>query len=335
MFHRVAFLTFCGLLLMPACSAETPSVKLQNAAKPELQMPAVGLGTAGYIAVPERKAELWNDSVAEKAVTEWLKAGGRRIDTAIDYNDQKGIGKAIREQSIPRSDIFIVSKVGGGPLGYNETLNQFQTILSQLNTTYVDLLLIHWPVPMPSTSSDPSCQQGAQARDCRQSSWKAMERIFTLGSALAIGVSNFEKSHLQDIVDMHGLLPAVNQVEYHPYWHEDDLVAFCRELDIAFNTYSPLGTPDWAPDHRGWNSSILELPVIKRIAESHRKSPAQIVLRWAWEKGLLLNPRSWNSSHMTENLSIFDFELNKDDIQQIENIPKPENPKICPYPKTV
>ena len=322
-----------ALLIPLTLGAKMPSVDLHNAAKPGLQMPVMGIGTCGYAISPNEKAELWNNSIAEKAVLAWLNLGGRRIDTSLDYLDQPGIGRAIRSQTaVPREEIFITSKVGGGPLGYNETLDQLTTILDQLNTSYVDLLLIHWPLPVWSNSRDPACQHESQARACRQSSWRAMEEIFHSGRALAVGVSNFEMSHLQDIVDMNSLLPAVNQVEYHPYWHEDDLVAYCRDKSIVFNTYSPLGTPDWGPDHRGWNSSILDLPLIRDIACRHAKSPAQVLLRWALEKKLVLNPRSWNEKHMAENLDIFDFELTSDEARQIDDVPKPANPKVCPYP---
>eukprot|EP00118_Oscarella_pearsei_P024743 m.306705 g.306705 ORF g.306705 m.306705 type:complete len:335 (+) comp41516_c0_seq1:50-1054(+) len=326
---------FSTLLVSLTIAKDLPSVKLQNAAVPGTEMPAMGIGTFGYALFPGGRAEYWNNSAAETAVLAWLKAGGSRIDTAEGYGDQPGIGKAIREQAVPRNKIFITSKVGGGPLGYNETIKAFNKVIGELNTTYVDLLLIHWPGPLPKLSSDPKCTHSSTGRDCRQSSWLAMEFIFKSGGAKAIGVSNFEQNHLQDIIDLKSLLPAVNQFEYHPYWHEDDLVQFCQNHSIVVNSYSPLGTPDWAPWTHLWNSSILDLPVIKSIAKSHQKSPAQVVLRWAWEKNIVLNPRSWNDQHMAENLDIFNFQLTEDDVKQIMSFPKPAVPKVCPDPHNI
>ena len=300
-------------------------------------MQAMGIGTFGYASHPGQKAEYWNNSVTATAVSAWLKAGGRRIDTAYDYRGEAGVGMAVLHQTeVHRSEIFITSKVGGLPPGYNDTLEQFQEILTQMNLTYVDLLLIHWPGPLPLKSSDPKCKLiSGSDKECRQSSWLALEKIFKSGGAKAIGVSNFEQNHIQDILDLKSLVPSVNQIEYHPYWHEDGLVEFCQNHSIAVNSYAPLGTPDWGPDHRDWNSTILDLPVVKEIAKAHSKSPAQILLRWAWQKNILLNPRTWNDDHMAENLNIFDFELSDDEWKQIASVPKPATPKVCPDPHLI
>lgn len=312
--------------------ADAPSVPLNNAAKPGTRMPVYGIGTCGYSPGPPVPGEHWNDSVAVKAMGEWLKLGGRRIDTSLDYGDQGGVGQAVAESGIPREEIFVTSKVGGGPMGYNETLDQFKTVLSTLNMTYVDLLLIHWPWPIHGKSSDPACQNGAaSANSCRVSSWKAMLEIFNSGGAKAIGVSNFEVKHLEGLKT--GVpMPAVNQVEFSPYWHEMDIVNYCKEHQIVFNGYAPLATPDWAPSSHHWNGSLLDQPIMKKIAQSHSKSPAQVALRWSIQNDIVINPRSWDPDHMKEDLEL-DFVLTDEEMQQIANVPKPSNPKVCPDPR--
>ena len=329
-----------ALLTIQTCiSVEVPSVTLMNAAIPGTKMPVVGIGTGAYVYKPRTEpGEIWTNDTAEKAVGEWLTLGGRRIDASLSYRNQPGVGKAIKESSVNREDIFIVSKVGSGglvsgsALGYNDTMRQVQPMLDSLQVDYVDLLLIHWPGP-PGNSSDPACKGNPPTwRKCRQSTWKAMEEIFKSGKAKAIGVSNFEKNHLEDIIVMNSTLPAVNQVEFHPYWHEVDLLAFCQQYNITFNGYSPLGCPDWAPPSHHWNHTVLEEPTVTTIAKAHNRTPAQVVLRWEWQQGVLAQPRTVNSDHMKENLNYFDFMLSDDEMKQISNISPPSNPKVCPDP---
>ena len=204
-------------------TAEVPSVTLMNAAKPGLKMPVAGIGTWGYVhqqgtGIP---GEVWNDTVAEKAVKEWLALGGRRVDGSLGYLDQVGVGNAVKASGIPREEIFMTSKVSLA--GYNETFTQMDQILGDLQMEYVDLLLIHVPLVW-SPGTDQACQEDVPSwRGCRQSVWKALEKLFNDGKALVIGVSNFEQKHLEDIIMMNSTVPSVNQVEYHPYWHEDDL----------------------------------------------------------------------------------------------------------------
>eukprot|EP00117_Sycon_ciliatum_P049247 scpid82334/ scgid34943/ Uncharacterized oxidoreductase Mvan_2161 len=321
------------LLLQHSVADDAPSVALANAAKPGTRMPVYGIGTCGYSPGPEVPGEHWNDSVAVKAIGEWLKLGGRRIDTSLDYRDQPGVGQAVRQSGIARDEIFITSKVGGGPLGYNETLDQFKEVLSTLNMTYVDLLLIHWPWPLVGGSSDPACQDGAaSANSCRQSSWKAMVEILNSGGARAVGVSNFEIKHIQSLQAGSSLpLPAVNQVEFSPYWHEIELLEFCKTHQIVFNGYAPLATPDWAPHSHHWNASLLDSSVLKKIGDAHSKTPAQVALRWSMQMDVVINPRTWDPEHMKEDLDL-NFVLTSDEMEQITNVPKPSNNKVCPDP---
>ena len=169
------------------------------------------------------------------------------------------------------------SLAGGGALGYNDTIIQMKPILDTLQLDYVDLLLFHWPGP-PGNSSDPVCQgDPPTCRACRQATWRAMEDLYKMRKTRAIGVSNFEKNHLEDIFAMNSLLPSVNQVEFHPYWHEDDLLDFCKSYNITYNGYAPLGTPDWAPTQRHWNHTLLQEPTLEQIAKSHRRTAAALL----------------------------------------------------------
>lgn len=327
MLRSVVAIAFALLAL--AAAVDIPSVPLMNAARPGLKMPVAGIGTWGY----GEPGEVWNDDIAEKAVSQWLALGGRRIDGANDYHDQPGVAKAVNASGVARSDIFITSKLS--PNGYNETLKQMTKILSDLNMSYVDLLLIHWPGP-PFLSTDPACKGDPSSwKACRQSVWKAMTEIYNSGQAHAIGVSNFERNHLDDIIGMGGLIPAVNQVEFHPYWHEDDLVAYCKMNKVVFNSYAPLGTPDWAPSTHNWNGTILQLPAIQEIAKVHNRTAAQVIQRWEWQQGVVVNPRTKDPVHMKENLNFFDFELVDDEMKVISNLPKPKNPKVCPDPHII
>lgn len=302
-------------------------------------MPVVGIGTWGYVHTTGtgKPGEVWNDTVAESAVKEWLKLGGRRIDNAHDYFDQSGVGKGIKESGVPRKDIFLVSKIDGLALGYNSTLKQMENILSTLQVDYVDLLLIHWPGPPSPLSSDPACQGDPSTwSECRRSTWKAMEAIYNANKSRAIGVSNFEQIHLEDIISMGGMIPAVNQIEYSIYWHEDDLVKACQSQNILVNGYSPLGAPDWAPTSHHWKNSQLEDPLVKQIAKKYKRTPAQIILRWEWQNGVIVNPRTMNVTHMQDNLNIFDFSLSDEEMKSLADPPsKPSNPKVCPDPSKI
>ena len=327
-FFQIALV--CTLALLPTClTAEAPSVTLMNAAKPGTKMPVTGIGTGFYNHHPgsDKPGEVWNDTIAEKAIKEWIVLGGRRVDGCVDYGDQIGIGNAIKASGMKREDIFMTSKI---PLvGYNETFDSMKHLLSDLQMDYVDLLLIHSPA-LVGNSTDPACKRDLPTwRGCRQSVWKAFEELFNNGKALAIGVSNFELKHLEDILMMNSMIPSVNQVEYQPYWHEDDLVAFCKTHNILFNGYSPLGAPDWGPATRGWNGTILELPLIQSIAKAHQCTPAQVIQRWQWQQGIVVNPRSMNQDHMKENLNFFDFELSDDEMKKMSTIKPPDHPKVC------
>jgi len=316
-----------------------PAANLYNAAVPGLQMPVVGIGTGGYGIAPNgTDGEYWDDDVAYAAVSLWLSLGGRRIDTSNDYNTQTGIGKAMKDSKIPRSSLFITSKIGPRyPLGYDETLKQYNDSLVQLGVDNVDLLLIHWPGVNPQAVPPPQpCHDGQLTyKVCRQQTWLALEYLFKQGRVKAIGTSNFEENHLQDILALKSLVPSVNQVEYHAYWHEDDLVHFCQNRMITYNAYASLATPDHMAFHKDiMPQPLISHPAVTTIANTVGKSPAQVLLRWAWQQGIVSNPRTKSRDHMIENMHIFDFLLTEAQMRAISELNIPSR-KVCGDPATI
>jgi len=320
-------------VLIQCIDAAVPMVPLKNAAVEGLTMPATGLGLGGYGnnkrvgygGYPECFAESAGcGEFTKKAISDWFAAGGRRLDSADSYGNEKSVGEAWRSSSINRRDLFILSKVGPSqPLGYNETLNQFSTIKANLQTAYVDLLLIHWPTSR-SRSTDPACNHGSphfNEKDCRISTWRAMIEIFNSGGAKAIGVSNYENSHIQEIMDAKLLVPSVNQCHFNPYGGsaQMDKVKFCKANDIVYLGYSPLGIPDWHkfPSGSGMSSTPLKDPTILSIASAHEKSAAQVIMAWEWSLGIPVNPRSQNAKHMAENLDIYNITISSAESAKI------------------
>lgn len=223
------------------------------------------------------------------ATVTWLKSGGRRIDHGDSYEDMISVGAGIKDSGVPRSEIFITTKVGDGGLGLGakDIHTQFEYYLQQTGTSYVDLLLIHWPTS-GDNSSTPVCQMRGASYDataCRLDSWKALLAIMAAGKAKAVGVSNFNTAHLQEIIDAKLPLPSVNQCPYNPHLHsaQAELLAMCKKHDIIFNSYSPLGIPDFHK-YLGQDFSLVEDPKLKPLAKKHGLSPAQILL--AWQAGI-------------------------------------------------
>ena len=159
-----------------------------------------------------------------------------------------------------------------------------------------------------------------------------MELVYERGQARAIGVSNFEKQHLMDIFNMNSLMPAVNQFEFHGYWHEFELVEYCQSYKITVNAYAPLGTPDVTYGY--WDPVLTSQPTAINIGRKYGKSATQVWLRWIYQQGIVSNPRSWNISHQQENMEIFDFQLNQEDMLQLSSVTPPAGkvPKVCPDP---
>jgi len=254
---------------------------------------------------------------------QWLHMGGRRIDNADSYYNMRAIGKAMADSKVPREEIFLVSKIGSGmPMGKQETFDQIQESLRQYNTNYIDLVLIHWPTSS-GNSSDPHCQMHSttyDAKACRLTTWQALLTLWKEKKIRAVGVSNFNTSHLQEIIDAGLELPSVNQCPFNPhlYTAQKELVEFCKAHDILFNSYSPLGIPDWHkyPLSISTTGVLIEEPALERIGAAHGLSAAQTLLSWQWSMGMVFNPRSMNITHMQENLapSVFSTKLSSADM---------------------
>lgn len=232
----------------------------------------------------------------EHAVKTALKIGYRSIDTASFYENERGVGQAIKESGIPRQEIFVTTKVWNDQQGYDSTLRAFEESRKKLGLEYIDLYLIHWPIPGKFKET-----------------WKALEKLYRDGLVRAIGVSNFQIHHLEDLLNDCEIKPAVNQVEFHPYLTQKQLLAFCKEHDIQMEA--------WAPLMRG---KVLDEPVIQTIAAKYGKTPAQVVLRWDLQHGVITIPKSVREERIKENSEIFDFQLTAEEMKQIDSLNKNE-----------
>jgi 2,5-diketo-D-gluconate reductase A len=228
----------------------------------------------------------------EASVTTALQAGYRHIDTARIYENEAEVGAAIAKSGVARDELFVTTKVWNADQGQDATRKAFDASLERLGLDHVDLYLIHWPVP---------------SADRYVETWRALEKIAAEGRARAIGVSNFQIPHLQRLIDETGTVPAVNQVELHPNLVQAELRAFHAEHGIAPEAWSPLA--------RG---GLLEDPAIATIAAKHGKSPAQAILRWHLQVGNVVIPKSVTPSRIAENLDVFGFELDAEDVRAIE-----------------
>ena len=230
----------------------------------------------------------------EDAVKFALHSGYRSIDTATIYRNEEGVGKAIKNSGIPREDIFLTTKVWNSDQGYEETLRAFETSRKVLDTTYLDLYLIHWPV-------DGKYKQ----------TWRALEKLYADGKVKAIGVSNFMVSHLEDILATCEIVPMVNQIEYHPYHQQNEVHQLCREHKIQMEAWSPL-----------MKGEILKVPAVMDIAEKYGKTPVHVVLRWDLQNGVVTIPKSVRADRIEDNAKIFDFELTDSEMQAIDVLEK-------------
>lgn len=218
-----------------------------------------------------------------------LRLGYRSIDTAAVYGNEKGVGEAVGASGIPRDQLFITSKIWNADQGYDSTLNAYEASLERLGMEYLDLYLIHWPV------------KGRYVE-----TWKAMVDLYHRGKVRAIGVSNFHIHHLKDIMAAGDVVPAVNQIELHPLLNQEAIRDFCRMNNIVVEAWSPL--------MRG----NLDLPVLGDLAVKHGKTPAQIVLRWHIQNGIVVIPKSVHEHRIRENAQVFDFSLSSEDMKMID-----------------
>ena len=224
-----------------------------------------------------------------------LGAGYRHIDTAAMYRNEEGVGAGIAASGLPRDDIFVTTKLNNNAHGRDRALRAFDESLARLGLESVDLYLIHWPLP---------------AQDRYVETWQALTELHAAGRARAIGVSNFQPAHLRRIVDATGVVPAVNQIELHPYLVQEKVRAVHAELGIATESWSPLAK----------GGTLLGEETITTIAEKYGRTPAQVVIRWHLQLGCVVIPKSVTPSRISENFDVFDFELADDDIASITDL---------------
>jgi len=247
-----------------------------------VKMPYFGLG----VYLSEDGREVIN------AIKWSLEAGYRHIDTASIYNNEKGVGAGIKESGVPREDIFVVSKVWNSDQGYDNTLEAFDKSLKRLDLDYLDLYLVHWPV-------------AGKYKD----TWKALEYLYKQKRVRAIGVSNFMQHHLEDLLKSAKTVPMVNQMEFHPYLVQQNLLDFCAAKNIQYEAWSPM-----------MQGRIFEIDAFKELATNYNKTIAQIVLRWNLQKGVITIPKSSKRERIVANADIFDFELSPDDIINLDGL---------------
>ena len=229
-----------------------------------------------------------DDAQAQTAVQAALACGYRLIDTAARYGNEAGVGRGIAASGVARSQVQLTSKLRGSEHGFDSTLRAFDATLAALGTDYLDLYLIHWPLPM---------------RDLYVDTWRAFVRLREEGRIRSIGVSNFQPAHIDRLLSGTGVLPAVNQIELHPDFTQAALRAWHARQGIVIECWSPLG--------RG---EVLKDATVARIAQKHGRSPAQILLRWHVQHGLVAIPKSQDPQRMRQNLAVFDFALDADDV---------------------
>lgn len=245
-------------------------------------IPQLGLGT-------------WplDDDQAATAVVQALEAGYRHIDTAVKYGNERGVGNGIRAGGVDRGELFITTKLDGQFQGEEKAAEGLEGSLRRLGLDYVDLLLIHWPLP---------------ARDEYVSTWRTFERLQSEGKVRSIGVSNFKPAHLERLMAETDVVPAVNQIQLSPAITRSAEREFHREHDIVTESYSPLG---------GSGADLLSAPILTQLGEKHGKTPGQLVLRWHIQQGLVTIPKTANPDRMSENMDVFDFTLDPQDLAEL------------------
>jgi 2,5-diketo-D-gluconate reductase A len=272
--------------------ATVPTITLNNG----IEIPQLGFGV--YQVPPEETRD---------AVQAALEVGYRHIDTAEMYGNEKGVGEGIRASGVPREEVFVTSKLNNGFHAHDDALKAFDGTLEALGSDYVDLFLIHWPLPGIDVDY--------------VETWKALEEIYESGRAKSIGVSNFNAHHLRKLHGETEVVPAVNQIEVHPYLAQDELRAFNAQHQIATEAWSPIA-----------QGKVLDDPTILRVAERYGKTASQVTLRWHVQRGDIVFPKSVTRSRVEENFDIFDFELSEDDLREITALDR--NERTGPDPDT-
>lgn len=260
-----------------------------------VKMPLFGLGLY--------KAE--NGEEVQGAMANGLEAGYRLFDTAAFYKNEEGVGNALNQTNVPREQIFITTKLWNSDQGFQQTLTAFETSLQLMKQEYLDLYLIHWPIPAKTIET-----------------WRALEKLYETGKVRAIGVSNFTINQLKQLLEIAEVPPMVNQVEFHPRLQQEELQEFCRDNNILYQAWSPL-----------MQGEALKIGEIMCLAEKYGKSEAQIILRWMLQKGISTIPKSVHKWRIFNNADLFTFELSDQDMEEMDRLDR--NERIGPDPENV
>jgi diketogulonate reductase-like aldo/keto reductase len=266
---------------------QVPNLTLNNG----VEMPSIGLGV--YQTPPDETRD---------AVEAALSTGYRHIDTAAAYGNEKQVGEAIAKSNVDRSDVFVETKIWISDYGYDETLHGFEKSAAKLGIEQIDLLILHQALP---TNFGRTLE-----------AYRALETLLADGKVRAIGVSNFMVEHLTQLLDASTVVPVVNQIEVHPYFQQREVQTFGAQHNIATQAWSPIGGITFYRD--GAHGSTLEDPAIVAIAETHTKSPAQVMLRWHLQQGRSVIPKSTKPHRIAENFDVFDFDLSADELAAID-----------------
>lgn len=263
-------------------------IRLNNGSK----IPQIGFGTSPL-----------NDRQVAPAVIAAIEAGYRHIDTAHKYNNERGVGQGIRDSGIPREELFITTKLDGPFQGNDRAIGGLEESLRRLGMDYVDLLLIHWPLPQ---------------RDQYVSTWKTFEKLLAAGKTRSIGLSNFKPAHIERLLAEATVRPAVNQIQMNPRITRPEQRAYNAEQGIVTEAWSPLGA----------GNDLLQDRTLQAIGEKYGKSPAQVVLRWHIELGVVAIPRSANPERIAQNIDIFDFTLTEEEVAAISALDTGAEPRV-------
>ncbi len=266
-----------------------PEITLNNGVK----IPQLGYGTFKC-----------SNEEAEAGVLAALACGYRHIDTALIYENEKGVGSGIQKSGVPREEIFLVSKLWNDDQGYDRTLKAFEVTLADLQTDYLDMYLIHWPRPL------------------NKETWKAMTKLYNEGRVKSIGVSNFTQKHLLELMDSSDIVPVINQVELHPQLPQQDMQEFCSKHGIHIEAWGPL-----------MQGKIFQVDLMKNLSEKYGKSIAQIALRWHIQQEIITIPKSNKPQRIQSNFEVFDFEISAEDMKQIESLNTGE--RLGPHPDEI
>jgi 2,5-diketo-D-gluconate reductase A len=273
--------------------AGVPTIKLNDGRS----IPQLGLGV--WQVEPEITARVVRDAI---------EVGFRSIDTAEGYNNEEGVGEAIKKAGIPREELFITSKLRNGGHARDQALKSFDDTMKALQLDWLDMFLIHWPVP---------------GQDKYVEAWKTLIELQQQGRIKSIGVSNFNQDHLERIINETGVVPVVNQIELHPYFTQTDKRAYLKSKNIHIESYSPLGS-----------GAVLKDQTIKKLADAKGKSIAQVIVRWHIQQGDIVIPKTTHKDRMKENFEVFDFELSADEMKAIAGLDKGEEGRTGANPAT-